>query len=453
LNPKDEKLNNTGNTSLLTNMSNENDFPKGDDSMMDDVTLWSSQGQRQRSKPSEDTTILKERITWYLVFMTFSIVIVGFIYGYNLSNINIPEEKIRGDLPPNQPPSHFPLSIPMSNAVWGVAVSMLALGGLVGSLSGPKLSELIGRKWLLAIVDIFFLAAGLLMSLSLNTAMFIVGRFLVGIPSGMSTAIVPAYLSEISPNSVRGIVTSTFQTAICVGTLIAIIISMPLDTFKGWRWLLGITCFPSVLQLILLFFIVESPSWLIMKGNIDKAKRCIRRLKGIEAEILNPDTETKMVANQRTSIVTAQLPSKTHNEMFPRSSLDDPEGTKYVSTISPKLEESTSPMTIMEFFKTRSVVRALWVGVLIHAAQQFSGANAIFYYSTKTFEVVYGDNSKYITLGVGIVNLISVLLSTLVIDRWGLSRLGSFLKLMFLLSYSCWFIFLDLQLRQLQLLG
>ena len=433
-----------------------------------DPPPWSMERESRRPSTFYDVSSMDKdaKVTRYLIFMVSALSIGGFLFGYNLANINIPEEVIRGDSNNTQTASPLPLSIPMSDVIWGLAVAMLPLGGLIGSLAGGKMAELLGRKWMLFISSVSFIIAALIMAVALEKTMFIIGRVLVGISCGISATVIPGYISEISPKAVRGKLGTSFQFSICLGTLVATIISIPLDTFVGWRIIIGLTGLPAILQLILLPLMVESPRWLMMKGDTIQARACLETLRGTKS---GGDTGTgfdlKRLSKNKPTIpasmetITAQpkqttttsqtesglTPEEEILSRIPLEDLDASEAAAAVMAVRRSQDVSSmKPMGLKEFFGTPSIVRALGVGIILHLAQQLSGVNAIFYYSTRTFQEAYHDKSKYITLGVGIVNMVSVTISAFVMDYFGrrlLLLLGQIAMCVSLVALTLGFVF------------
>jgi MFS family permease len=417
-------------------------MPAGTTTM--DSPPWSMERESQRPSTFYDVSSLDKddaKVTKYLIFMVGALSIGGFLFGYNLANINIPEAVIRGPLNDTHVTSPLPPSIPMSDVLWGLAVAMLPLGGLVGSLAGGKMAELLGRKWLLFISSVSFILAALIMAVALEQAMFIIGRILVGISCGISATVIPGYLSEISPKAVRGQIGTSFQFSICLGTLVATIISIPLDTFVGWRILVGLTGLPAILQLLLLPLMVESPRWLMMKGDMIRSRACLETLRGTKG--ISSGSGTKRLSKNKPNIPTTTITAETlaaqpkqtttssrtesglspEEEILSRIPLEDLDTSEAIAAAMAVRRSqdvsSMKPMGFKEFFGTPSVIRALGVGIILHLAQQLSGVNAIFYYSTRTFQEAYHDKSKYITLGIGIVNMVSVTISAFVMDYFG----------------------------------
>ncbi|KAM3252479.1 plastidic glucose transporter 4-like [Capsicum annuum] len=117
----------------------------------------------------------------------------------------------------------------------------------------------------------------------------IIGRLLTGIGIGISSAIVPLYISEISPTEIRGTLGTVNQLFICIGILAALVAGLPLSGNPlWWRTMFGISLIPSVLLALGMAFSPESPRWLYQQGRISEAETSIKRLYGKErvAEVM-----------------------------------------------------------------------------------------------------------------------------------------------------------------------
>lgn len=106
--------------------------------------------------------------------------------------------------------------------------------------------------------------------------MLIFGRFLIGIAAGITTQLVPLYISEISPDEIRGRLTAINQFAIGIGQLSASVVA--LAVLPSWRLMVGLSAFPAALQFYGIFFIPESPKWLIEQDRVKEASQVIEQL-------------------------------------------------------------------------------------------------------------------------------------------------------------------------------
>lgn len=167
-----------------------------------------------------------------------------FLVGYNTSVMNAPEAVVF--------PDH-------TIAEWSLAVSAFAIGGPFGAIAGGYIANKRGRKGALLLTSWVFLVGGLLMGLAMNVYWLIPARFLVGFASGLSSVVVPVYLGEIAPPTLRGTLGTCTQFALVIGILASSLVAFPLATESGWRYLFLVTPALCVLQLVLSSLLLESP--------------------------------------------------------------------------------------------------------------------------------------------------------------------------------------------------
>jgi len=266
----------------------------------------------------------------------------------------------------------------------GLTVSIALIGTVVGAMLGGIPSDRWGRKKTLLWIAVIFLVSSVGSALAVDWYTFLLFRFLGGLGVGCSSVTAPMYISEIAPASHRGRLVAMFQFNVVLGILIAYVSNYLLQGAgpHAWRWMLGIQAFPSALMLVCVFFIPESPRWLIvMKGAVQEAEDTFRRIDLPEAV-----QELRTVQQQATSFASADA-----NE----------------SLFSSKHKFPVTLAFLFAFFN------------------QFSGINAIIYYAPRIFDMAgLGSNAAFLsTAGVGLVNFIFTLLAINVIDRFGRRKL------------------------------
>jgi sugar porter (SP) family MFS transporter len=338
----------------------------------------------------------------YLIFVCLVFVIASFQFGYATGVINSPRvyiqcgnnTAINGTQPkhpePVEPsePGFWKECIPMSDFQWDVMVAMFTVGGLVGGLGGGVIADVIGRRNLTLINNVFFIIAYVLMTFFSNFYVISVGRFFVGLGAGICSSVVPMYLSEISPVKLRGAIGVLPQLGIVVGILASQVLAVPLAG-RPWQWrvLLGwITVLP-IIQIILLPFCPESPKWLLIKrkdaAGAEKAYQRLRRSNDVSLEF----------------------------EQVRKSELGDA-GAYDVQKVS--------FFTKLRALFRRELWKPLLVGIGLQMAQQLSGVNVVFAYSTSIFtNAGLGDFATLCTVMVGLVNVISTIIVVPLMDRLG----------------------------------
>jgi len=258
----------------------------------------------------------------------------------------------------------------------GLTVSIALIGTVVGAMLGGYPSDRLGRRKTLFWIAVIFLVSSLGSALAIDWYTFLFFRFVGGLGVGCSSVTAPLYISEISPASHRGRLVAMFQFNVVLGILMAYVSNYLLQdvSVNAWRWMLGVQAVPSLIFLVAVLVIPESPRWLLYKkGTIDEARNVLRQLNLPENE----------AGNQ-----TAGAPAP--GNLFSR---------RYAF-----------PVTL---------------AVLMAFFNQVSGINAIIYYAPRIFEMTgMGGSAAFLsTAGVGLLNFIFTLVAINVIDRFGRRRL------------------------------
>ncbi|XP_050034317.1 facilitated trehalose transporter Tret1-like isoform X1 [Dermacentor andersoni] len=141
--------------------------------------------------------------------------------------------------------------------------SLVTLGAVFGGLAGGQLLNLIGRRGALFAAAAWFMAGWLCIMFAPSTALLFVGRVLTGIAVGITALTVAVFISEISPSNIRGLLNTGANAVLCVG----ILLTFSLGKFLSYRWLAAFCLAPSVIMALALFWVHESPHWLLQKGR------------------------------------------------------------------------------------------------------------------------------------------------------------------------------------------
>ncbi|MGW8379386.1 sugar porter family MFS transporter [Streptomyces sp. ODS28] len=318
----------------------------------------------------------------------------GFLFGFDSSVINGAVDALS---------SHFALNSFLS----GFVVSIALLGCAVGAWYAGRLADGWGRR------NVMLLGAGMFIVSSAGSAFafsvpdLLVWRVIGGLGIGIASVIAPAYISEVAPASGRGALGSLQQLAITIGQLVVLSSNKGLagaaggaakDLWLGmpaWRWMFLVGVIPALVYGVLAMMIPESPRYLVLKGQFNKAAEVLERVSG------ERDGRAKVEEIRETL-------QKEH-----KSSFKDIRGARF----------GLHPL--------------VWVGIILAAFQQLVGINAIFYYSTTLWKSVgFSESSSFttsvITAG---INVVMTVVSMLFVDRVGRRRLltigsiGMFLSL------------------------
>ncbi|XP_073339615.1 solute carrier family 2, facilitated glucose transporter member 2 [Pagrus major] len=343
-----------------------------------------------------------KQLTGTLAIAVFTAVLGSLQYGYSLGVINAPQKVIEKhygrslgvwseraavlsenstEEDESSEAGHHPTVI----MYWSLSVSIFSIGGMLSSFLVGFVGDLRGRVKGMLMVNVLAVAAGLLMGLCRMWKphfMVIAGRAVMGFYCGLTSGLVPMYVGEISPKAYRGALGTLHQLAIVTGILISQVIG--LDFILGnddmWPLLLGLSGAPAILQSFLLPLCPESPRYLyILLGKEQEARKSLLRLKG--AYDPTPDLEE-------------MKREKDEADREPR-------------------------VSILSLIRSSVYRQQLVVALMMHLSQQFSGINAIFYYSTDIFARAGVAQPVYATIGVGVINTIFTLVSVALVDKAG----------------------------------
>jgi len=192
------------------------------------------------------------------------------LFGYHLGVVNGALEYLSKDL-----------GFADNTVLQGWVVSTTLAGATVGSFTGGALADKLGRKRTFQLDAIPLVIGPFLSATAQSVQAMIIGRLLAGIGIGISSALVPLYISEISPTDIRGALGSVNQLFICVGILLALVAGLPLAANPlWWRSMFTIATVPAVLMALGMLFSPESPRWLFKQGKIVEAESAIKTLWG-----------------------------------------------------------------------------------------------------------------------------------------------------------------------------
>lgn len=309
--------------------------------------------------------------------------ISGFLIGYNTAVIagaqkHIAREFVLGDI-----------------AV-GSIVTAILIGGLIGAVAGGPLARHLGQKPTLMIASVIFAVCALGTAFATGPWDLGAWRFGLGLAVGAATMVAPLYVAETAPPRWRGALVSAIQLAITIGILCSYLVGFAFTESGDWRMMLGLSAIPSALLLIGLFFLPESPRWLVLAGREDAGRRAWARL---SAEPW-PEDEIAVIREARNA-----------------------SGARFRDLFANRLR----PVLIVT------------AGLFLFT--NLSGIDAILYYAPKIFEEVgIGGTLGPIlaTVGIGAINVLATVLAMWLVDRvgrrplllWGLAPMAVALTVM-----------------------
>ena len=340
----------------------------------------------------------------YVIFMAVVAAIGGILFGYDTAVISGTTAIVKAQFG-------------LSDAGEGWYVGCALIGSICGVLAAGTLSDYLGRKLTMLISAGLFSISAIGCAVCGSFDSLVAYRIIGGVGIGIVSIVSPIYISEVSPAKIRGTLVSLYQLAVTVGFLLAYLANWVIDAggdlavtgnlwtnmwnAEMWRGMLGSETLPALLFFTIIFFIPESPKWLIVKGKLDKASTVL-------AKIYASDTEVKE------EIQTTQT-----------SLMGESKGA-WSDLLKP------------------GILIAVIAGSAIAILGQFMGVNAVLYYGPKIFSDAGFDNPMFSTVLVGVVNMVTTILAVFIIDKvgrkqliyWGVS--GMILCLLAIGIYFAW---------------
>jgi len=223
---------------------------------------------------------------WYLSLLAC---VGGFLFGYDTAVIGSVLDFI---------PYH------LSDLAKGYLVAGASIGAAVGALGAGPLTDRFGRKSLLIVDAAIYALGAILSAITVNAAMLLASRTLIGLAVGADSAIATAYIAEFAPSSRRGALSLIQQWMITVGILVSYIVA--LVTFKAapqaaygadWRIILGLGAVPALLAVALRTRMPESPRWLMQQGRFADTRKALGLL-GLDVSLERVRESAKLIVDQ-----------------------------------------------------------------------------------------------------------------------------------------------------------
>ena len=167
----------------------------------------------------------------------------------------------------------------MSPSLEGFMKAAVPLGALAGAVVAGRLSDALGRRRILIIAAITFAAGSVLAAVSPNVEVLIAARLVLGLAIGVAGMVAPLYISEIADAERPGALVTTYQLAITLGIVSAYGVGYALTNGGHWRWMFATGAVPAVILLLGALRVPESPRWLALKGDIERARANLARLR------------------------------------------------------------------------------------------------------------------------------------------------------------------------------
>jgi MFS transporter, SP family, galactose:H+ symporter len=190
---------------------------------------------------------------------------LGVVYGYDLSNIASALLFITDE---------FGLTTRQQELV----TTAVVLGEIAGALGAGVLANLIGRKWSMVLVAAGYAVFALLGATSDSVPMLLVARLLLGLTIGVSVVVVPVFVAESAPASVRGSLLVGYQVATVFGIIVGYLACYLLAGSRDWRWMLALAAVPAALVALLLLRMPDTARWYVLKGRVAEARRALQQV-------------------------------------------------------------------------------------------------------------------------------------------------------------------------------
>ncbi len=267
----------------------------------------------------------------------------------------------------------------LTTAAEEIVVSGVLLGATIGAIFGGKSADIFGRRRVLLVTAAIFGIGAIASAVAPSPVILIVSRIVLGLAIGLASTNVPVYLSEVAPPHARGWVVSLFQLAVTVGIVVAYLTDYAFAGIEGWRWMLGLAVVPALVLGTGMFFLPETPRWLIRGGHHEVAQRVLVRIRDL------PDVNAE------------------------------------IEEIKASLAQQAESGQWKDLLR-RQVRPALVVGLGLAIFQQITGINTVIYYAPRILQTA-GFNSAsgaiLATVGVGVVNVAMTIIAMFLVDRAG----------------------------------
>ncbi|MDC1813258.1 MAG: sugar porter family MFS transporter [Bacteroides uniformis] len=344
--------------------------------------------QPVKSRTQKLKSSMKSKVNFsYLIFLSVVAALGGFLFGYDAAVIS-------GTI--SQVTARF--SLDEIQVGWFVGCALI--GSIIGVLMAGKLSDRWGRKVTMLVAAVFFSVSGIACAFVGSFEQLVVARILGGIGIGVVSIVSPLYISEVSIAQYRGRLVSLYQLAVTIGFLGAYLTNFQLLHFSQsgavlntgwmnlvfvsevWRGMLGFCSLPAILFFCIIFFIPESPRWLILKGRDERAVGIFRKIYLSEVEVDTQLQDTKSVVQSETK-------------------------------------------SDWKFLLQPGIFKAVLIGAAIAILGQFMGVNAVLYYGPTIFEEagLSGGDALFSQVLVGIVNVVTTVIAVFIIDKVGRKKL------------------------------
>ncbi|XP_013881953.1 proton myo-inositol cotransporter isoform X4 [Austrofundulus limnaeus] len=278
------------------------------------------------------------------------------------------------------------------NALWQeLLVSSTVGAAALSALCGGSLNGWLGRRICILVASFIFGVGGVILSIAQDKVVLLAGRIVVGLGIGIASMTVPVYIAEVSPPHLRGQLVTINALFITGGQFVASVVDGVFSylSHSGWRYMLGLSTVPAVLQFFGFVFLPESPRWLLQKGRSQEACQVLSRIRGDQ----NIDEEYDTI----------------------KASIEEEER-----------EAGAGGVVILRILSHGPTRRALVVGCGLQMFQQLSGINTVMYYSATILQMAGVRDDKqaiWLAAATSATNFVFTLVGVWLVDRVGRRKL------------------------------
>jgi SP family galactose:H+ symporter-like MFS transporter len=256
-------------------------------------------------------------------------------------------------------------------------VSAALIGAVCGCVLSGRVTDAIGRRSTILITAGIFSVGSIVSAIAPSVGLLIVGRLAVGLAIGVTSYTAPLYIGEIAPPNLRGGLVTLNQLAITVGILVSYVVDAFFAPDQSWRWMLASGVFPAVALEVGVVFLPESPRWLLLHGQRERATDTLARIRATE------DNQAEI------------------NDIL-----------EHAETGYGKITDLLQPR----------IVQVILLGAGLAVIQQVTGINTVIYYAPTIFQAAGFQSAQasiIATAGVGLVNVIMTIVAIPLVDRLG----------------------------------
>jgi SP family myo-inositol transporter-like MFS transporter 13 len=324
--------------------------------------------------------------------LTISACVSGLLFGYDTGVISSTLISIGTDLS----------SRPLTNLDKGLITSCTSFFALVASPIAGVLADKIGRKNIILFADALFTSGALWQAFTTSVWGMILGRSVVGLAIGGASLIVPLYISELAPSHLRGRLVTVSLLFITGGQVVAYLVGWAFSNMPGgWRWMVGLGSVPAVAQIVMLFFMPETPRYLAKTAKESEARAVLAKVyRGMAPDTTDLVDETILAIKKEI--------------------MDEEEAHVRLKSSDSK---SFVPPTLQSLLLHPPHARALLITCTLQGLQQLCGFNTLLYFSATIFQRLHFSSPTLTALSVAGTNFVFTIAAFNLIDRVGRRRI------------------------------